>query len=49
MINSLRLDRREIMKDELFTLTDLQEILNRIIGIDRKLTYIGQHLGYYKA
>jgi hypothetical protein len=49
LINSLRLDRHEIMKDELFTLGDLQETLGRIISIDRRLTYIGKHLGYYQS
>jgi hypothetical protein len=48
IVNSLRLDRREIMKDELFTLPDLEEVLDRIVEINGKLNSLGRQLGYYR-
>ena len=47
LVNSLRLDRSEILKDEFTTAADLQDLVDRIREISSKLQRIGVHLGYY--
>ncbi|WP_455387424.1 hypothetical protein [Petrachloros mirabilis] len=47
IVNSLRLDRSEILKDEFTTTADLQDLIDRIREISAKLQMIGVHLGYY--
>ena len=45
LVNSLRLDRRELMKDELVTIADLDELIHRIDTIVAELTTVGKNLG----
>lgn len=46
LVQTVRWDRREVVKYELVTLSDLEELLERIANIVGELRFVGRRLGF---